>query len=60
MNLVKALCLEAIQEGAIVGSWDVKRRVKEDVTSQKSGGKDAADVAGSSDDTLGNIEKIMV
>ncbi|TVU11553.1 hypothetical protein EJB05_45146 [Eragrostis curvula] len=58
MNLVKTLYLEAIEAGAIDGSRDVKRRVKADVASEKIGDKNVADVAGSSDDTLGNIDMV--
>lgn len=58
INLVKALYLEAIEAGAIDGSRDVKRRVKADVASGKSGEEGTPDVAGSSNDPLGNIDMV--
>nr|CAB3470361.1 unnamed protein product [Digitaria exilis] len=59
-NLVKALYLEAIEAGAIDGSREVKRRVKADIASGsgKVGEKGTADVAGSSNDALGNIDMV--
>lgn len=57
-NLVKALYLEAIEAGAIDGSRDVKRRVKADIASGKVAEKETVDVAGSSNDTLGNIDMV--
>ncbi|CAL5065714.1 unnamed protein product [Urochloa decumbens] len=59
INLVRALYLEAIEAGAIDGSRDVKRRVKADVASENIGEEGtAADVEGSSNDTLGNIDMV--
>ncbi|OEL36933.1 putative membrane protein [Dichanthelium oligosanthes] len=58
INLVKALYLEAIEEGAIDGSRDVKRRVEADVASGMIGEKGTTDVAGSPNDTLGNIDMV--
>uniref|UniRef100_A0A0A8Z2K9 Uncharacterized protein n=1 Tax=Arundo donax TaxID=35708 RepID=A0A0A8Z2K9_ARUDO len=58
INLVKALYLEAIEEGAIDGLRDVERKVKADVASTKIGDKDAADVMSSSDDALENIDMV--
>nr|CAB3467868.1 unnamed protein product [Digitaria exilis] len=59
-NLVKALYLEAIEAGAIDGSREVKRRVKDDIASGsgKVGEKGTADVAGSSNDALGSIDMV--
>ncbi|KQK18534.1 hypothetical protein BRADI_1g43130v3 [Brachypodium distachyon] len=57
LNLTRALYLEAIEAGAIDGTRDIKRRVKEDITSEKlQDNKDVVEGKGPSNGTSGGID----